>query len=54
VKGRTVPPTVSPEELPSRAAELKIELTPYDAFEVPTSAAELKIDLKTYDNSSSD
>ena len=51
----TGPPTVSPDEVPTPAAELIIRLEPYDSngpLEAPTPAAELLIRLEPYDSSS--
>jgi hypothetical protein len=51
----TVQPGVSPEEVPSPAAELTIVLEPYEdggPLEVPTLAAELTIVREPYSDSS--
>lgn len=50
----TVQPGVSPENVPSPAAELTIVLEPYEdgsPLEAPTSAAELTIALEPYSGS---
>jgi hypothetical protein len=54
VKGTTVPPTASLDEVPTRAAELIISLERSSPLEAPTPAAHLIIRLEPYDNGSLD
>jgi hypothetical protein len=55
VKGTTVSPAVSAEEVPTPAAELVIHLEPQlsdSPLEEPTPAAELAIHVEPYDGTS--